>query len=53
MHSVACIADFYGVDLQLKGYDYTYQQIGLRGRTQEPQLYKAKTFQRPQALSCA
>lgn len=53
MYSAACIADFYSVDLQLKGYDYTRQQAGLGGRTQEPQLYEAKTFQRPQAPSCA
>lgn len=44
MHSVSCLADFYNIDLQLKGYNFTYQLIGLQGRVQEPHFTKQRLF---------
>lgn len=48
MHSVSCLAGFCNVDLQLKGYNCTCQQIGQQGRDT---LYKENTFWGPQAFS--
>lgn len=44
MHSVFCLADFYNIDLQLKGYNCTCQQIGLQGRAQQPHFIKQRRF---------
>lgn len=44
MQTVACLAEFYNIDLQLKDYNCTCQQIGLQGRVQEPQFIKQRLF---------